>query len=86
MCRLPHASRELREPARGHRCEPVSNGYDLGSEYPDEARALRHLRIAPDSWTLLMELGSDEWTWGHAGALYFWIRNSDLARRRFDRI
>ncbi len=41
-----------------------------------------------DGWNLLLQLDSDEagpgWMWGDVGRLYFWIRDEDLAARRFD--
>jgi hypothetical protein len=40
-------------------------------------------------WTLLLQLESDDtagMSWGDLGRLYFWIRTTDLAAGRFDRI
>jgi hypothetical protein len=40
-------------------------------------------------WTLLLQLESDDtagMSWGDLGRLYFWIRRTDLAAGRFDRI
>lgn len=43
-----------------------------------------------DEWRLLLQLDSDEdgsrWDWARGGVLYFSIRRSDLAARRFDRV
>ncbi|MFI4882859.1 MAG: DUF1963 domain-containing protein [Phycisphaerales bacterium JB064] len=41
------------------------------------------------AWRLLLLLDSDrasEWLWSDAGSLSFWIRDTDLKKRRFDRI
>ena len=40
-------------------------------------------------WLLLLQVDSDDvaqWMWGDCGRLYYWIRESDLRGRRFDRI
>jgi uncharacterized protein YwqG len=40
-------------------------------------------------WRLLAQFGSDRNTdmcWGDGGLIYFWIREADLAARRFDRV
>jgi uncharacterized protein YwqG len=53
----------------------------------DEGRAFE--RTARDSWRLLLQVDSDEaagMMWGDSGMLYFWIRDDDLAARRFERV
>jgi len=40
-------------------------------------------------WRLLAQFTSDQLTgmsWGCGGLIYFWIREEDLAARRFDRV
>lgn len=39
-----------------------------------------------DDWTLLLQLDSEDVSWGDAGRLYFWIRRDDLARGSFAEI
>lgn len=59
----------------------------LGGSREDEGRAFE--RTARDSWRLLLQVDSDEaagMMWGDAGMLYFWIRDDDLAARRFERV
>jgi uncharacterized protein YwqG len=59
----------------------------VGGSREDEGRALE--RAARDSWRLLLQVDSDEaagMMWGDAGMLYFWIRDDDLAARRFERV
>ena len=40
-------------------------------------------------WQLLLQVDSDEegtgFMWGDMGRIYYWIRESDLRERRFDR-
>lgn len=66
----------------------VSNGLYCGdaSGYEDPRR--KELEPGASEWVLLLQLDSDESAdimWGDAGMLYFWIRRSDLAARRFER-
>lgn len=70
-------------------CQLAANGIYAGNaagyESP-EARAL--LPAAPATWTLLLQLDSDEapdFMWQDTGRLFFMIRHGDLAERRFDR-
>jgi uncharacterized protein YwqG len=59
----------------------------VGGSGEDEKRAFE--RTARDSWRLLLQVDSDEaagMMWGDAGMLYFWIRDDDLAARRFERV
>lgn len=67
----------------------VSNGLYCGdsSGYQDP----RALFLGPGAadWVLLLQLDSDDdarMMWGDAGMLYFWIRRTDLAARRFERV
>jgi uncharacterized protein YwqG len=66
----------------------VSNGLYCGnpSGYEDPRRET--LEPGADEWVLLLQFDSDsriDVMWGDLGMLYFWIRKSDLAERRFDR-
>ena len=59
----------------------------VGGSREDEGRAFE--RAARDSWRLLLQVDSDEaagMMWGDSGMLYFWIRDDDLAARRFERV
>ncbi len=58
-----------------------------GGSSEDEGRAFE--RTARDSWQLLLQVDSDDaagMMWGDSGLLYFWIRDDDLAARRFERV
>lgn len=69
-------------------CELVSNGLFCGdsSGYTDPRAAV--LAAGAAEWRLLLQLDTDDDTgfmWGDCGLLYFWIRQSDLANRAFDK-
>ena len=58
-----------------------------GGSREDQGRAFE--RAARDSWQLLLQVDSDDaagMMWGDSGLLYFWIRDDDLAARRFERV
>lgn len=43
----------------------------------------------PREWRLLLQLASESgvnMSWGDEGFLYYWIRESDLAERCFDKV
>lgn len=70
------------------KCELVSNGLFCGdaSGYSDPRAAA--LAAGAAEWQLLLQLDTDDETgfmWGDCGLLYFWIRQSDLAKRDFDK-
>jgi uncharacterized protein YwqG len=70
-------------------CQLVSNGINCGGPegYQDPRRA--ELAHGAREWRLLAQFDSDEQAdmmWGDVGMLYFWIRESDLAARNFDRV
>ena len=54
------------------------------------AAAQRHYAPLGKEWIMLMQIDTDEsgpgWTWGDVGALYFWIKKSDLAARNFSAV
>lgn len=70
-------------------CQLVTNGLYCGdSSGYNDPRADRLLGGAKD-WNLLLQIDTDEergpgWMWGDVGRLYFWIRDQDLASRKFD--
>ena len=56
---------------------------------PEGYRDPRVLDLGPgaDDWHLLLQVDSDDaadMMWGDLGRIYFWIRDEDLAARRFD--
>ncbi len=59
--------------------DPLALPYSRREEIADEAKA---------RWRLLLQVDSDDAAgtmWGDSGMLYYWIRDDDLAARRFDR-
>lgn len=69
-------------------CQLAANGINCGEEVDEEAAKVKTLRAGAKDWQLLLQLDSDNdagLSWGDAGRLYFWIREQDLAARRFDR-
>jgi len=76
---VPH---EIQNPMQAE-CELARRGEDPHappySRLEEEAKA---------RWRLLLQVDSDDaagMMWGDAGMLYYWIRDDDLAARRFDR-
>lgn len=66
----------------------VSHGLYCGDPSGYEDPRAKELSFGADDWVLLLQLDSEEsvsMMWGDCGMLYFWIRKSDLAQRRFDR-
>ena len=69
-------------------CQLASNGVFVGD--PEGYQDPRALDLGPgaDDWRLLLQVDSDEAAdvmWGDLGRIYYWIRDDDLAARRFDR-
>lgn len=67
-------------------CQLAANGVADPSSAPDEVA-----RLAPgaNDWLLLLQVDSDEsvgMRWASSGMLYFWIRQDDLANRRFENV
>ena len=59
--------------------DPLALSYSRQQEVAEEAKA---------RWGLLLQVDSDDAAgtmWGDAGMVYYWIRDDDLAARRFDR-
>jgi uncharacterized protein YwqG len=83
--RLGGVPREIQNPMEAE-CELARRGedpyavpYSRREEIAEEAKA---------RWRLLLQVDSDDAAglmWGDAGILYYWIRDDDLAARRFDR-
>lgn len=69
-------------------CEYVANGIDCGNfDGYAEGRA-RGLAVAAQDWHLLLQINTHEdlgMVWGDSGRLFLWIKDSDLARKRFDK-
>jgi uncharacterized protein YwqG len=68
-------------------CQFASNGISMGSG--DHRQSPRYEELKEDSkqWRLLLQLDSCDETgfcWGDVGILYFWIKEGDLANRKFD--
>jgi uncharacterized protein YwqG len=65
-----------------------TEGYFASDEYGNYAH---HDDLVAEMrrWRLLAQFQSDQPTgmdWGCGGMIYFWIREEDLAARRFDRV
>ncbi|MBB4634622.1 YwqG family protein [Longimicrobium terrae] len=70
-------------------CQLVTAGIYCGGPegYADPRRG--ELEPGAREWRLLAQFDSDgdaEMEWGDGGMLYYWIREADLAERRFDRV
>jgi len=68
-------------------CQLVTNGLYCGDAtgYKDPRR--ESLDAGAAEWRLLLQIDSDAALgseWGDAGRVYFWVREQDLAARRFD--
>lgn len=68
-------------------CELVTNGLYCGdaSGYKDPRAS--ELEKTSHHWQLLLQIDSDDnanMMWGDVGRLYFWIKDEDLAARRFN--
>lgn len=68
-------------------CDLVSQGYPLGTS--EQCRVAEQADV-PDTqadWRLLLQVESDDdagWMWGDLGALFFTVRSSEPAARKFD--
>ena len=71
-------------------CQLVTHGLYCGDEreYQDPRRV--ELEPGAREWRLLLQIDTDEdglgVMWGDVGRIYFWIRDADLAARRFDAV
>lgn len=62
---------------------------DMLEQCAEMAQAAYGLESEPSEWRLLLQLASESeanMNWGDGGFLYYWIREQDLAERRFDRV
>ena len=69
-------------------CQLAANGVWCGSPEGYEDPRVPGLTPGAADWQLLLQVDSQEETdmmWGDLGRLYVWIRDEDLAARRFDR-
>ena len=69
-------------------CQLAANGVWCGSPEGYEDPRVPGLAPGAADWRLLLQVDSQEETdmmWGDLGRLYVWIRDEDLAARRFDR-
>jgi uncharacterized protein YwqG len=70
-------------------CQLASNGFYCGTHDVYEDPRASQLEHSACEWTLLLQCDSDDnvgWMWGDLGRLYFWIKQVDLRRRRFDNV
>lgn len=68
-------------------CQLASNGVYLGSGNVRANPRYEELMKGHTQWKLLLQLDSSDETgfyWGDWGMLYFWIKEDDLANRKFD--
>ena len=69
-------------------CVAASNGIYMGDAKGREDPRLKELGRSKYDWRLLMQVDSDDaadMMWGDVGRLYFWIREQDLAAKRFEK-
>ncbi len=70
-------------------CQLVSNGLYCGDETGYKDPRAKDLEPGAADWRLLFQLDSDDragMMWGDMGTLYFWIKDQDLAAKRFDQV
>jgi len=68
-----------------YECEMVDRGYNWSSTPEDEKIVITK---ESNKWNLLFQLDSEdeaEMMWGDVGRLYFWIKDEDLAKHKFDK-
>lgn len=68
-------------------CAMLAEGVDLSDGRAWNSAKVPQWTRDGQKWRLLLQLDSDDnagWMWGDAGILYFWIRDSDLARGHFE--
>lgn len=69
-------------------CALVSGGFYLGDSSAYQESRLPVFRQRSRDWRLLLQVPSVEdagMMWGGSGCLYYWIKDEDLAARRFER-
>lgn len=69
-------------------CEIVTSGFSVDALRDDDLR--KRIVQSAAKWRLLLQIDSEEdktgIMFGDVGRIYFWIREDDLAARRFDRV
>jgi uncharacterized protein YwqG len=68
-------------------CDLVSQGYPLGTSEQWSAADRADVGDTQADWQLLLQVESDDaagWMWGDVGALYYTVRSSEPAARKFD--
>jgi uncharacterized protein YwqG len=69
-------------------CQLASNGLYLGDATGYNDPRAKTLEAGRKDWVLLLQLDTDDdanMMWGDMGMLYFYIKQDDLAAKRFDR-
>lgn len=69
-------------------CQMASNGIYWGDSSTDDDPRAVELRPGALDWRLLLQVDTVNqinMMWGDGGRLYYWIRDEDLAARRWDR-
>lgn len=69
-------------------CQLASNGIYVGDSKGYNDPRAKELSSGAKDWRLLFQMGSDDGAgviWGDVGTIYFWIREQDLAEKRFDK-
>lgn len=71
-------------------CQLASSGVYCGSPEGYQSAEAKILEAGAKDWRLLLQIDTDEhgpgWIWGDVGRIYFWIKQQDLAARRFDHV
>lgn len=67
-------------------CQLVSNGVDVGSGNFRNHPRYEALMKGQRQWRLLLQLDSNDEFYFGDGMLYFWIKEDDLANRKFDEV
>jgi uncharacterized protein YwqG len=68
--------------------ELVTNGLYCGDSSGYKDPKAKILQPMASQWKLLFQLDSDsvgDFMWGDGGMLYYWIRQSDLVNRNFEK-
>lgn len=69
-------------------CQLTSHGLYCGDSTGYQEPRAENLKAGAAEWQLLLQFDTDEdlgVMWGDTGLIFFWIRESDLRKRQFDR-